>query len=206
MTVMPREAQIYLASQSPRRRELLRQIGVTFQALPVEVDEALGSPHEPAAEYVRRLALEKARTGWRQVRHHHPRPVLGADTAVAVDERILGKPADRADGLAMLALLSGRTHRVLTAVALCWDGQHRVSLSASEVSFRPLSDAERAAYWASGEPRDKAGAYAIQGLAALFITRIAGSYSGIVGLPLLETGELLRAANIYGLEAVTGDK
>lgn len=188
---------IYLASQSPRRRELLTQIGIAYRLLDVSVDESPLSPQEAAVDYVRRLALEKAQAGWQQVRERDPRPVLGADTAVVLDDCILGKPADRTEGLAILARLSGRTHSVYTGVALCWDDQAVVRVSVSEVTFRALDDAECAAYWASGEPCDKAGAYAVQGRAALFVTRIAGSYSGIVGLPLYETGELLRAAGVY---------
>ncbi len=195
-TVAPTPS-LYLASQSPRRRELLTQIGVAYQLLSVDVDEAPLSPHEPAPDYVRRLALDKARAGWQQVCGSDARPVLGADTAVVLDGHILGKPADRTAGLAMLARLSGRTHRVYTGVALCWEGSEAARVSVSEVTFRALGEAECAAYWASGEPCDKAGAYAIQGRAALFVTHIAGSYSGIVGLPLYETGELLRAAGVY---------
>lgn len=190
---------IYLASQSPRRRELLAQIGVSHELLSIAVDEALLSPHEPPVDYVRRLALEKAQAGWQAVREANPRPVLGADTAVVLAGRILGKPADRAEAVAMLQSLSGQTHRVLTGVALCWHDNERVALSESEVRFRTLSETECLRYWESGEPRDKAGAYAIQGLAALFVAEIRGSYSGIVGLPLYETGELLRAAGIYVL-------
>lgn len=197
MGFMSDEQTIYLASRSPRRRELLTQIGVAYRILQVEVGESLLSPHEPPSDYVRRLALEKAQSGWQRIRDHDPRPVLGADTAVVLDGQVLVKPADRADGLAMLARLSGRTHRVLTGVALCWDDHELVRVSESEVSFRALTTAECAAYWASGEPCDKAGAYAIQGLGALFVTRLSGSYSGVVGLPLYETGELLGAAGIY---------
>lgn len=197
MGVMSATASIYLASQSPRRSELLRQIGVPHKILRVAVDETPLSPHEPAEDYVARLALEKARSGWQQAGKGATRPVLGADTAVVLGDRILGKPADKEEGLAMLRLLSARTHRVLTGVALCWDHGEQVRISLSEVSFRSLTNEECAAYWASGEPRDKAGAYAIQGRAAVFITRITGSYSGIVGLPLYETSELLSAAGVY---------
>jgi len=199
MGIMPAHPILYLASQSPRRRELLNQIGVSHEVLAVSVDETLLSPHEPAVDYVRRLALEKARAGWVQVRRKDPLPVLGADTAVVVGEEILGKPANRDEGLTMLRLLAGRTHRVLTGVALCWDDQEHARVSVSEVSFRELTGEELTLYWDSGEPLDKAGAYAIQGLAALFVSQVSGSYSGVVGLPLYETGELLRIAGIYPL-------
>lgn len=187
---------IYLASASPRRRELLDQIGVSYAVLPVAVDEQVGVG-ESAAAYVERLARAKATAGWKTVQQNPDvPPVLAADTAVVVDDRILGKPRDRDDGLAMLATLSGRCHRVLTAVALIDGRQTRVAVNTTEVCFRILSAAERAAYWSTGEPLDKAGAYALQGLAAQYISRINGSYSGVVGLPLFETAELLRAAGI----------
>ncbi|GAB4359754.1 MAG: nucleoside triphosphate pyrophosphatase [Gammaproteobacteria bacterium] len=189
---------IYLASQSPRRRELLRQIGVSFETLAVEVDER-PLANEPAEDFVRRLALEKARAGRRQISGEVP--VLGADTAVVVEGAILGKPADRQEALAMLDALSGRTHRVLTGVALVSGTHEAFRMSETAVTFRTLSAREREAYWASGEPADKAGAYALQGLAALFVTRIEGSYSGVVGLPLYETGELLREFGLYWVDS-----
>jgi septum formation protein len=186
---------LYLASASPRRRELLRQIGVTYRRLPVEVDET-PLPGESPGDYVARLALAKARTGWRTLGRRAPRPVLGADTAVVVDAVILGKPRDRDEGLAMLARLSGREHRVLSAVALTDATRDAVRVQESRVRFRELAAAERAAYWNSGEPLDKAGGYAIQGRAAAFITELRGSYSGVMGLPLFETAELLREFGI----------
>jgi septum formation protein len=183
--------QIALASRSPRRRELLAQIGVSHRVVDVEVDESV-LPAEVPAEYVLRLALAKARAG----RERDPTlPVLGADTAVVVDDAILGKPADRADALAMLARLSAREHRVLTAVALVGE-REATRLSVSHVRFRPVQPAEAAAYWATGEPLDKAGAYAVQGLGGLFVESLTGSYSGVMGLPLFETAELLRQAGI----------
>lgn len=181
---------IYLASASPRRSALLTQIGVTHQVRPVDIDEGVRAA-EPPGQYVERLAAHKAQTLWRRLAAGERRPVLGADTTVAIDGAILGKPLDRADGVRMLQLLSGRTHQVFTSVALCWAGGCRARLSVSEVTFRKLDGAEPDAYWESGEPAGKAGGYAIQGLAALFIERIAGSYSGIMGLPLYETGALL---------------
>ena len=187
---------VYLASASPRRRELLRQIGVSYRLLRVEVDET-PRPDETPGDYVVRLALAKARTGCTALGRRRPAPVLGADTAVVVDDVILGKPRDRDEGLAMLALLSGRAHQVLSAVALATPAREAVKIQESRVRFRELSPAERAAYWNGGEPSDKAGGYAIQGRAAAFITELHGSYSGVMGLPLFETAELLRAFGIH---------
>ncbi len=188
---------IYLASASPRRAELLTQIGVTYEVVAAAVDESL-RPGEAPEVYVVRLALAKARAGHAA---RSGRPVLGADTAVVADGLILGKPRDRADALGMLARLSGQTHHVYTGVALVdCDGEAHTRLSVSSVTFRALSEQERAAYWASGEPADKAGGYAVQGLGALFIERLEGSYSGVMGLPLFETAELLQACAIPLLE------
>lgn len=190
---------LYLASRSPRRRVLLEQLGIAYTALDVEVDEDWDG-REPAREYASRLALEKALHGWDQVPPDRRLPVLGADTAVVIDDEILGKPAaDRTEALAMLERLSGRCHHVYSAVALVWGGEaaaQRVALNVSRVSFRPLSAAEREAYWESGEPLGKAGGYAIQGLAAAFIERLEGSYSGVMGLPLYETAQLLGGIGI----------
>jgi septum formation protein len=183
---------IYLASQSPRRSALLQQIGVRHRIHPVDVDESV-LPNETPRQYVERLAGLKAQTLWARLDERDRRPVLGADTAVALDEHILGKPRDEQDGLRMLRLLSGRTHQVYTAVALrCADGLATL-VNVSDVSFRALTDEECIAYWRSGEPADKAGSYAIQGLGAIFIERICGSYSGIVGLALHETAQLLQS-------------
>lgn len=181
---------VHLASGSPRRRELLNQIGVPFQVLQVSVDESV-LPGEPAAAYVERLARLKAAAGWK-IRPTSPDgPVLAADTTVVLDGKILGKPIDAAHGQRMLLELSGRTHAVLTAIALasCAGVQSRVSRS--EVTFRRISAGEALEYWNTGEPKDKAGAYAIQGRAAVFIQDLRGSYSGVMGLPLYETAELL---------------
>jgi septum formation protein len=186
----PSKPLIYLASASPRRSQLLRQIGVEHEVRPVGVDESL-RPGEPPGGYVARLAREKAMALWAQLVPAARRPVLGSDTTVAVDDSIQGKPRDAQDALQMLRRLSARTHQVYTAVALCHAQGCDLRLSVSDVTFRSLSDSEIEAYWASGEPADKAGGYAVQGLGALFIERIAGSYSGIMGLPLFETGELL---------------
>jgi len=192
MTV--RVSQIYLASASPRRRELLAQIGVTFQTLAVDVDETR-HPQETAERYVLRLALDKARVGRAQLTGADRHPVLGADTAVVINGDILGKPQDRDDGIAMLQRLSGVTHHVYTGVALV--GEHETTrLNVTAVTFRPLSLEECVSYWQTGEPADKAGAYAVQGRGAVFIERLEGSYSGVMGLPLFETADLLKEAGI----------
>lgn len=182
---------IYLASGSPRRRELLEQIGIQPTRLFVDVPEEL-LPDEPAEDFVRRLALEKARAGWQNLTAGQPQwPVLGADTVVLCAGEILGKPKDRAHGIDMLTRLAGQRHEVLTAVALVQGDHALCALSRSFVTFAPLSAGQIAAYWTSGEPADKAGAYAIQGLAASFICHLEGSYSGVMGLPLYETTQLL---------------
>lgn len=184
---------LILASSSPRRRELLDQIGVTYRVQPVEVDETPREGESPEA-FARRMALEKARAGWKA--QGSGLPVLGADTVVTLDGVILGKPADRAEALHMLGRLSGSTHRVLSAVALKHGGREAVRLSETRVRFRTLAPEEIAAYWDSGEPADKAGAYGVQGLGALFVEHLEGSYTGVVGLPLYETGQLLEAFGI----------
>jgi septum formation protein len=182
---------IYLASGSPRRRELLTQIGVPFVALSAAIDET-PQPDEAPADYVARLALGKARAGFASLpAEGRERVVLGADTAVIIDGRILGKPLDQADALAMLASLSGREHQVLTAVALFDGARSEVVNVSAQVRFRLVEPAEAQAYWASGEPVDKAGGYAIQGLGAVFVASLQGSYSAVVGLPLCETAALL---------------
>lgn len=186
---------LYLASRSPRRRELLHQIGVEFDTLigDVEVDET-PLPGEEAAAYVERVTRAKAVHGLGIIRERHlvAHPVLAADTTLELDGEIIGKPVDAADAEAILHRLSGHTHRVLTGVAVA-DGERSLfRLSLSEVSFRTLSDEEIRHYVLSGEPMDKAGAYGIQGRAGLFVAHIAGSYTGIMGLPVCETGELLK--------------
>jgi len=187
----------YLASASPRRRELLAQLRYRFAALQVDIDET-PRPGETAAGLVLRLAGQKAAAGTRLVELSDPRPVLGADTAVSVDGRILGKPATCDEAVAMLSLLSGREHHVLTGVALLHAGRLDTVQSATTVVFRPVTVAEMQRYWDTGEPRDKAGGYAIQGLAAAFVARIEGSYSGVVGLPLFETVRLLQDSGVSG--------
>ncbi|MEX1073630.1 MAG: Maf family protein [Burkholderiales bacterium] len=192
---------IYLASRSPRRRELLGHIGVKFHLLlfrnragtAPNIDET-PQPGEDPRDYVMRLARAKAAAGWKRMleRNLPQAPVLAADTTVALEGRIFGKPRDRADAERMLAELSGKRHEVLTAVALQFDEEVETALSVSDVQFRDLAQDEIRAYVATGESDDKAGAYAIQGRAALFVAEIRGSQSGIVGLPLYETAQLLQ--------------
>lgn len=185
---------VYLASGSPRRRELLTQIGVPFRVVAAAVDESV-LPGEAPAAYVARLAAAKADAGWERNREPGG-PVLAADTAVVLQGKILGKPSDRQDAMRMLQGLSGCTHEVLTAVALRTVRGSASRTSRSEVTFRRIAAAEAQAYWETGEPCDKAGAYAIQGRAAVFIAALNGSYSGVMGLPLFETAELLGAAGM----------
>ena len=186
---------VYLASASPRRRELLQQIGVSFRVLGAPVDEAV-LPGEAPAAYVVRVAAAKAGCGWEGNREAADVPVLAADTAVVLDGKILGKPKDRQDAAGMLQQLSGRTHEGLTAVALRTASGLQTTTSRSEVTLRAISAREAQAYWETGEPRDRAGAYAIQGRAAVFIADLRGSFSGVMGLPLFETAELLSAAGV----------
>ena len=197
----PQAALLCLASGSPRRRALLEQLGVrSVLALP-DVDEAV-LPGESSVDYVVRMARAKARAV-----HPHGAalPVLAADTIVVIDERICGKPTDAEDGIAMLLQLSGRSHEVLTAVALAAAGDVQHRLSRSEVRFRHLTLPEAIAYWNTGEPRDKAGSYAVQGHGAIFIEHLSGSYSGVMGLPLFETAELLAGAGVsYWLARAPG--
>jgi septum formation protein len=181
---------ILLASASPRRSELLRQIGVAHAVRPVDVDESV-RPGEAPSAYVLRLAEAKAAALWDRLAEGERHPVLAADTTVALEGEIFGKPADASEARAMLGRLSGRTHEVHTAVALRHAGGAGARLSTSQVSLRELDPAEIDAYWSTGEPADKAGGYAVQGRAAVFIRHIAGSYSGVMGLPLYETWELL---------------
>ena len=191
---------VYLASKSPRREELLRQLGIEFASLRLRESsgrerDILEGAHdaEPALHYVERIARTKATIGWQRMlqRSLPPRPVLGADTEVVLDDTIFGKPKDAADAIRMLTLLSGRTHHVLTAVALCWEQNTVAEISTSAVTFRAIDRDEIERYVATGEPFDKAGAYAVQGRAATFVRRIDGSYSGIMGLPLYETASAL---------------
>lgn len=186
---MPRPL-IYLASASPRRSELLRQIGIAHEVRAVEVDESV-APGEAPVQYVLRLAEAKARQLWEAVAAHESLPVLAADTTVALEGEVFGKPADHAEAAAMLSRLSGRTHQVHTAVAVLHAAGGAALVSSSSVSLRDLTTAEIDWYCRTGEPMDKAGGYAVQGRAAVFIRHLAGSYSGVMGLPLYETWELL---------------
>jgi len=188
---------IYLASASPRRQELLTQIGVRFELLKVTVPEVPAAGEKPQ-DFVQRVALEKARAGKQLLAADDSHPVLGADTAVVVDGCILGKPANKGDALAMLASLSGCKHQVISAVALV-AGHEAIKTNISQVTFDRLSREQINAYWDSGECQDKAGAYAIQGLAAVFIHDLQGSYSGVMGLPLHETAALLNEFGINSL-------
>jgi septum formation protein len=182
--------QLYLASGSPRRRELLTQIGVPFTAISADIDET-PLTHESPSAYVERLARGKAEAGRAAVVSADPFCVLGADTAVVLDGKILGKPVDQADACAMLMMLSGNEHQVLTAIAVVDGERCETRVVTSRVRFRVINGEEAAAYWASGEPRDKAGGYGIQGLGAVFVAGLDGSYSAVVGLPLCETFEVL---------------
>ncbi len=202
------DQKIYLASKSPRRRELLRQIGVEFELLMLREEPGRHGavsedplPYERPDDYVTRIAREKAQSGWNAVlwRKLPPRPVLAADTTVTIDGRILGKPTSNDDAIAMLRSLSGRRHQVLTAVAVIVNDDLREVLHRSEVQFAELSEATLRAYCALPEPYDKAGSYGIQGQAAQFVESIHGSHSGIMGLPLFETTQLLHQAGIKTL-------
>jgi septum formation protein len=190
---------LVLASGSPRRLRLLASLGLECEVSPVDIDET-PRPGEAPADYARRLAAEKVAAA--VTRHSPARLVLAADTVVALGEEILGKPADAADAARILRRLSGRTHEVHTAVAASRAGDTHFRLSSSEVTFRNLRDAEIDAYVGTGEPLDKAGAYGIQGLAGIFVTRLSGSYTGVVGLPLSETAELLHTFGIDVLRRV----
>jgi len=192
---------ILLASASPRRRELLNQIGVQHDVLAVNIDEASRSGESPEV-YVQRVAMEKAAAGYLRQMGSIKLPSLGADTIVLLADQILGKPKDKNESCATLKLLSGETHQVFTAVAMADADKSLCLLSRSKVTFRVLTDEEITAYWASGEPVDKAGGYAIQGLAAAFIRKLEGSYSGVMGLPLFETAELLKDFGVF----ILGDK
>ena len=198
----------YLASASPRRRELLTQIGVQFELAPVDIDET-PQPGEGAKAYVERLAQEKATTSLAAINasshdnNTQNAVVLGSDTSVIINDEILTKPKNTADAKRMLQRLSGNSHQVFTAVAVVSQHQQRIISVATDVCFRPLSDAEIDAYIATGEPMDKAGSYGIQGKGAILVDKISGSYSNVVGLPLTETAALLKDFNI---EVWSGDQ
>jgi septum formation protein len=197
---MSHHRKIYLASKSPRRRELLRQVGIDFEVLLLRDSPPRGPdvteivlPGELPGVYVARVTQEKAQAAWDAVvaRRLFLHPVLAADTTVVINQEILGKPANRDEAVAMLSKLAGNTHQVLTSIAIKYQHQLLQCTQTSEVTFAALNDAQIAAYCDSAEPYDKAGGYGIQGMAARFITHISGSYSGIMGLPLYETTNLL---------------
>ena len=186
---MSASAALYLASASPRRRELLALLDYPFTVLSVDVEEQQ-QPDETPADYVQRLARDKSQTGWLACRGQ--KPVLGADTIVVFEQEVLEKPRDFADAQRILQLLSGNTHTVMTAVALSSEQGCEVVLVNSQVTFRKLTPEEISRYWQTGEPADKAGAYGIQGIGGKFVSHLSGSYSAVVGLPLLETDLLLQ--------------
>jgi len=192
---------LYLASRSPRRNELLARLERPFQARELDGPE-VRAPDESAADYVQRVAADKARAGWALVAHDPEAVVLGSDTEVVLDGRVFGKPADAADACAMLRALAGRTHQVMTAVALVAAGREQGVLVVSEVPFAAIDEDRIAAYVATGEPMDKAGAYAIQGGAERYIRHLAGSYSGVMGLPLQQTEQLLQTFELKGVAHV----
>jgi len=181
---------IYLASRSPRRRELLDQINIAYRCVSGDINESV-LPNEPALDYVERMALSKAKAGWNDTNRASVIPLLAADTAVVLNEQILGKPADRSEAQSMLNMLSGTTHQVMTSVAVMNGTKLKLSTSVTQVKFANLTDADIDYYIEIGDCFDKAGGYGIQGYAAKFVRSINGSYSGVVGLPLYETSELL---------------
>lgn len=197
--------QIYLASRSPRRRALIEQLGIRYQALDVEIDEQPREGEEPAT-YVERLALEKASSGWQQLDTERV-PVLGADTCIVLNNKIVGKVDSPEQSISLMKQYSSNSHQVLTGIALVGqviagnrpEVKRQVRVSRTTVTFRSLTDEECKQYWDTGEPAGKAGGYAIQGLAAAFIKKIDGSYSGVMGLPLCELAELLATFNIQWL-------
>lgn len=192
---------IYLASASPRRRQLLEQLHVEFEVCVADVEEIRRADETPL-QYVTRVAFDKVRASIALIRARGMpmRPVIGADTEVVLDAEVLGKPVDRQHGIAMLQRLQGRTHEVLSAVVLVSDRGEHNAVSRSQVRFAPMSMADIERYWDSGEPLGKAGGYAIQGRGAAYIESLSGSYSGVMGLPLYETAQLLRQAMLVGIK------
>jgi len=187
-------SQIILASASPRRAELLNQVGITYDIQSVDIDESV-KPNESAEDLVQRLAIEKS-----QAVTTADKPVLGSDTLGLINDHILVKPTDLEHSIKMLSVMSGNWHEILSAVAISYNGNTHVKLNRNRVLFREISQDEMIRYWKTGEPQDKAGSYAVQGIAAMFIQRIEGSYSGIMGLPLFETMQLLNDLGISNLE------
>lgn len=188
------QTDLHLASSSARRRDILTTLGVRFSYAGVDIDESR-APGEPVADMVLRLAQQKARAA-----EAGDLPVLGADTIVTLEDRVFGKPESQDDALAMLHALSGRSHQVLTGVTCLSGGILTTAVSTTEVRFRDIDPDEALAYWQSGEPEGKAGSYAIQGLGAIFVESLSGSYSGVVGLPVYETAALLKGVGITVLE------
>lgn len=197
--------QIVLASASPRRFELLEQIGVKAIVQDVDINESQ-KPGEPVMEYVQRLAMEKAQCGFATMKNEHKIPVLGADTIVEVKGVIFGKPENRQQAKKMLQQLSGQKHTVHTSVAIVTEDKNIIDTSSSQVSFKVLQEQEIDCYLATGEADDKAGSYAVQGIAAQFIKNINGSYSGVMGLPLYETGQLLKQCGVSLLHEYKNNK
>ena len=198
---------IILASASARRQELLAQIGISFTVRSQDIDESIGSA-ELAEDYVMRMAMEKAMSALRQLAGSQGGDdtlVLAADTSVVCDADVLGKPSSESDALEMLLRLSGREHRVLSAVMLATKNKQAAQLSESRVTFREISLAEARRYYASGEPEGKAGSYAIQGCGAVFVKQLHGSYSGVMGLPLFETAQLLTEFGVSGQPPIQSD-
>ena len=195
--------QIYLASRSPRRRQLLKQVGISFEMRPVNIDEMMEKGETPA-DYVCRMARAKAELGWlKLIQRRLPlRPLLAADTVVVLRGKIIGKPDSLAHGRKMLSSLSGQTHKVLTAVAVISKDKIQESLSTTTIRFRDISQSEITSYLNGTESHDRAGSYAMQGRAAIFIIKISGSYSGALGLPIFETAQLLEKFNIKILHKV----
>lgn len=193
MAQLENDNKLYLASGSPRRQELMLQMNLSFTAVQAPVEE-VALPHESPESYVRRIAIEKALAGFNKVEGKQVW-VIGGDTAVVIGDKVLGKPKNNADSMRMLKMLSGQSHKVLSAVAVVYDGEVFSAISETEVYFKALKEAEIEKYILSGEPEGKAGSYAIQGLGACFIEKIEGSYSGVMGLPVFELNELLEQAN-----------
>lgn len=199
MRIKQDTARLHLASASPRRREILAGLGLSFDAAGVDIEERQ-NPGESPAEMVRRLSVEKARAATACV--PEGTLILGSDTAVVLDGQVFGKPVQGTEAVEMLLRLSGRWHEVMTGVALLGPCGPDVAISVTRVQFRDIDPAEAAIYWQSGEPVDKAGGYAIQGLGGVFVQTIEGSYSGVVGLPVFETATLLRRAGLDVLQGV----
>mgnify|MGYP002713282153 CR=1 FL=1 len=197
---MRTSAQIILASASPRRRELLEQIGITARVQAVDIDESR-FPNEAVMDFVQRLAMEKAQCGFETVSNDEARPVLGSDTIVEIGGDVLGKPEDREHAREILMMLSGRVHEVHTSVAMVSQDRKIIDTSSTQVHFKTLEAGEIDSYISTGEADDKAGAYAIQGIAAQFVKNINGSYSGVMGLPLYETAKLLKQCGIRTLDS-----